>query len=290
MGALSALAEISYGPGASSITRKNGLRQIMVSAKVDKTRTVAGEVTAGLEKGVFRALKTLYPDIRIVLEGDAKRSAESFGSLSLWVPVSIMAMFVIIATMFRSYVQPLLVLAAIPFGLVGAVAGHFVMGHMLSILSVFGMVALAGVVVNDAIVLIERVNMNLARGMDFFEAVYQGGIRRFRAVMLTSISTIGGLSPLIFETSQHAQQLVPMGISLAFGVAFATVLTLVLIPCLFTIVNDIRWAMAWVLGKEDILRNQLEPAFCRGRDNQSLSPAGSRISTKKGDCLETQTL
>jgi multidrug efflux pump subunit AcrB len=258
------VADISYGPGFSTITRKNGFRQVMVSAKVDTEKIVAAEVMESFRGAFFKDLKTQYPGIRIVLEGDAKRSSESFASLYLWIPISIMGMFVIIATMFRSYVQPLLVLISIPFGLVGAVMGHFFMGKMLSLLSVFGMVALAGVVVNDAIVMIERVNMNLEEGMDFFDAVFQGGVRRFRAVMLTSISTVGGLLPLILETSQHAQQLIPMGISLAFGVAFATILTLLLIPCLLTIINDIRYAFTRLSGRTDIARNVLEPAFRRG--------------------------
>jgi len=105
--------------------------------------------------------------------------------------------------------------------------------------------------------------MNLAEGKAFFDALYQGGVRRFRAVMLTSISTIGGLMPLILETSQHAQQLIPMGISLAFGVAFATLLTLVLLPCFFTIVNDLRYGLAMLHGRKEIARNRLEPAFQR---------------------------
>ncbi|MDM8516856.1 efflux RND transporter permease subunit [Desulfobacterales bacterium HSG16] len=260
---LSAVANWSYAPGFSTINRKDGFRQIMVSAKVNIAKTVAGEVTSSLQGGLFKELKARYPDIRIVLAGDAKRSSESFGSLYVWVPISIMGMFAIIATMFRSYIQPFLVLFTIPFGLVGAVLGHFIMGHMLSMLSVFGMVALTGVVVNDAIVFIERVNMNLKEGMEFFEALFQGGVRRFRAVMLTSISTVGGLTPLILETSQHAQQLIPMGISLAFGVAFATVLTLLLLPCFYTIINDMRIGMAFLSGRESIDRQTLEPAFSR---------------------------
>ncbi|WDP90228.1 MAG: efflux RND transporter permease subunit [Desulfobacter sp.] len=272
---LSAVADMAYGPGPAAIVRKDGYRQIKVSANVDTAKIVAGEVISTLEKGVFKEIRAAYPDTAIVLDGDAKRSAESFGSLYLWVPVSIMAMFVIIAAIFRSYIQPFLIMLTIPFGLVGAVVGHLVMGHMLSMLSVFGMVALAGVVVNDAIVLIERVNMNLARGMEFFESVYQGGVRRFRAVMLTSISTVGGLLPLILETSQHAQQLIPMGISLAFGVAFATVLTLVLLPCLMVIINDIRYLFSGGFFNRNIRRNTLEPAFRRNADDGDLSlPAG----------------
>jgi multidrug efflux pump subunit AcrB len=257
------IADITYGPGFSTITRKDGLRQVIVSAKVDNSKITAGEVTHSLEQTLFKELKADYPNLLIRLEGDSKRSTETFGSLYLWIPISIMGMFVIIATMFRSYVQPLLVLFTIPFGLVGAVMGHFIMGYMLSLLSVFGMVALAGIVVNDAIVMIERINVNLEEGLLFFDAIFQGGGRRFRAVMLTSISTIGGLTPLILETSQHAQQLIPMAISLAFGVGFATILTLVLIPCLFTIVNDIRYGAARVKGRFPFYRNTLEPAFTR---------------------------
>jgi len=168
----------------------------------------------------------------------------------------------------------------IPFGLVGAILGHFVMGHMLSLLSVFGMVALSGVVVNDAIVLIERINMNLEQGMAFFESIFQGGVRRFRAVMLTSISTVGGLLPLILETSQHARQLIPMGISLAFGVAFATILTLVFLPCLIAIVNDIRFVFAGGFSDVNVSRRQLEPAFNRSKHQDSTTialPAGENL-------------
>lgn len=260
---LSSLADMSIEPGLSTITRKNGSRQVMVSAKVNTHIIVGGEVIDILKKSVFRDLENEYPDVNIILEGDAKRSAKSFGSLYLWVPISIMGMFMIIAAMFRSYIQPMLIIMIIPFGMAGAVLGHFIMGHMLSLLSVFGMVALSGVVVNDAIVLIERVNMNLAEGLEFFDALFQGGVRRFRAVMLTSISTIGGLLPLILETSQHAQQLIPMGISLAFGVAFATILTLLLLPCLYTIINDLRYGLAFVKGRKNISRNVLEPAYYR---------------------------
>jgi multidrug efflux pump subunit AcrB len=268
---LSAVADISYGSGASTITRKDGYRQIMVSAKVDNSKIVASEVTSSLQKGVFKEIRSQYPDVRIVLEGDAKRSSETFSGLFIWVPIAILGMFAIIATMFRSYIQPMLVLFTIPFGIVGAVVGHFVMGHMLSLLSVFGMVALTGVVVNDAIVLIERINMNLAEGMEFFDAIFKGGVRRFRAVMLTSISTVGGLLPLILETSQHAQQLIPMAISLAFGVAFATVLTLVMLPCLYTIVNDVRYGFAMLKGEKEVARNVLEPAFQRNDNNKIIS-------------------
>jgi len=271
---LESIAHIAFEPGYATITRKDGMRRITVSAKVDSTKVVAKEVIADLERAVFSGIRRDYPDMKIILEGDTKRSKETFGSLYLWIPVSLMGMYVIIATMFRSYVQPFLILTAIPFGLVGAVLGHFIMGHILSMLSIYGMVALAGVVVNDAIVLIERVNMNLAEGMEFFDALFQGGVRRFRAVMLTSLSTVGGLLPLISESSQYARQLIPMGISLAFGVAFATLLTLVLLPCLLTITNDIRYVLAGGLGQNRVYRNRIEPAFARNTIETEPHPQG----------------
>ncbi|MCG8563882.1 MAG: efflux RND transporter permease subunit [Desulfobacterales bacterium] len=276
---LSSVARVETGPGYATINRKNGFRQIKVSAKVDTAKIVAGEVTSRLQAEEFPGLLSRYPDVKISLEGDAKRQAESFGSLGIWIPISVMGMFIIIATMFRSYIQPLLILTTIPFGLVGAVIGHLIMGKMLSLLSVFGMVALTGVVVNDAIVLIERINMNLEEGMEFFPALYQGCARRFRAVMLTSISTIGGLIPLIIETNQYAQQLIPMGISLAFGVAFATLLTLLLLPCLFTMVSDLRSLVGRILRKPAKARHQLEPAFKRNRNNQPIHRSSHATDT-----------
>jgi multidrug efflux pump subunit AcrB len=142
--------------------------------------------------------------------------------------------------MFRSYAQPFVILFTVPFGIIGAIIGHLLLGFNLSIMSVFGMVALTGVVVNDAIVLIERVNGNIADGVPFFEAIIRGGARRFRAIFLTTLSTVGGLTPLIIETDLQARFLIPMAISIAAGVAFATVLTLVLIPSLLVILNDLR--------------------------------------------------
>ena len=281
---LTAVADIEFGPGPSAIIRKNGFRQIMISADVDTAEIVAGDVIQSLSKGIFKEISSRYPDVDIVLYGDAEQSSETFGSIALWGPVSVMIIFVMIAAMFRSYVQPFLILLTLPFGIVGAVWGHLVMGKMLSVLSVFGMVALAGVVVNDAIVLIERINMNLARGTGFFDSVFQGGLRRFRAVMLTSVSTVGGLLPLILDKSQQAQQLIPMGISLAFGVAFATVLTLVLLPCLLVIVNDIRFVFAGGLGPGKVFRNRLEPAFHRvaPETEPSAPAAGAGPGSGKG--------
>lgn len=165
---------------------------------------------------------------------------ESLGSLFVGYPLAILGMFIIVATMFRSYAQPFVILFTVPFGIIGAVLGHLLLGYDLSIMSVFGMVALTGVVVNDAIVLIECVNNNIAEGMPFFDAILSGSARRFRAIFLTSITTVGGLAPLIMETDLQAKGLIPMAISIAAGIAFATVLTLVLVPSLLALLSDLR--------------------------------------------------
>ena len=162
--------------------------------------------------------------------------------------------------MFRSYAQPIVIMFTVPFGIIGAVFGHLLMGYDLSIMSIFGMVALTGVVVNDAIVLIERINENFACGMPFFEAILQGGTRRFRAIFLTTLSTVGGLAPLIMETDFQAKFLIPMALSIAAGVAFATILTLVLIPSLLAILNDLRLVVHRIKHGQWPRRLDVEPA------------------------------
>jgi multidrug efflux pump subunit AcrB len=237
---LLSVADISFSPGYSTITRTNGLRRIAVSAELDTNKANANEIFAELDSNYFPDLKRRYPGLIVALQGEKKKMRESFESLYVGFPLAILGIFILIATMFRSYVQPFVIMFTIPFGIIGAVLAHPVLGFELSIMSIFGMVALTGVVVNDAIVLIERINENIAERMSFFDAVIEGGVRRFRAIFLTSLSTIGGLAPLIMETNLQARFLIPMALSLAAGVGFATVLTLVLIPSLLAILSDLR--------------------------------------------------
>jgi multidrug efflux pump subunit AcrB len=152
------------------------------------------------------------------------------------------------AVAFKSYLQPAIIMTAIPFGIVGAIGGHLLLGFELTMLSSFGIVALAGVVVNDSIVLIDAINGLVREGVPLREAVVKGGRMRFRAILLTTLTTFFGLTPLMLETSIQARFLIPMGISLAFGVAFATTITLVLIPALYIVLEDFRTAAGWVHG------------------------------------------
>jgi multidrug efflux pump subunit AcrB len=212
----------------------------VVSAGVDTNKANAAEIFAELTANYFPDLMRQYPGLKVAQQGEQKKMREAFTPLAVGYPMALLGIFIIIATIFRSYAQPLVIMFTVPFGMIGAILGHMAMGYNLTMISMFGMVALTGVVVNDAIVLIERVNENIAEGMPFFDAIIAGGARRFRAIALTSVSTVGGLAPLILETDFQARFLIPMALSLAAGVAFATVLTLVLVPSLLAILNDFR--------------------------------------------------
>jgi multidrug efflux pump subunit AcrB len=234
------VADIGYGPGFSSIKRTDGMRRVAVTAEVNDAKANANEIFNDMTAAYFPELQRKYPGLKISLQGEKKKMRESLGSLLFTYPLAMIGVFIIIATIFRSYMQPLVIMVTVPFGLIGAVFGHVLLGYDLSMMSMFGMVALSGVVVNDAIVLIECVNEFLARGVPFREALRQGGARRFRAIFLTTVTTVGGLMPLIIEKDMQAKFLIPMAISIAAGVAFATLLTLILIPCLLVILNDCR--------------------------------------------------
>jgi multidrug efflux pump subunit AcrB len=256
---LLSVADIKFSPGFSTITRTDGLRRIKVTAEVNNRQANSGEIFAELEKTIFREMKHDYPDVHLAMQGSKKSIRESFGTLKVGYPIAMLGIFVIIATIFRSYIQPFIILFTIPFGIIGAILAHLLFGYNLSMMSVFGMVALSGVVINDAIVLIERVNENLAGGMKFFDAIIQGGARRFRAIFLTSISTVGGLAPLIVETDMQAKFLIPMALSVAGGVILATGLTLILIPSLLVIMNDFRRIVAKGITGQWPTREEIEP-------------------------------
>jgi multidrug efflux pump subunit AcrB len=270
---LMSVTQIDYAPGYATITRTNGLRRVAVSADVDSSRANANEILAEMTTHYFPELQHHYPGLTVAVQGEQKKMRESFTSLEVGFPLAIIGIFIIIATMFRSYAQPFVIMFTVPFGIIGAILGHLIMGFDLSMLSIFGMVALTGVVVNDAIILIERINENIAEGMPFFEAILQGGARRFRAIVLTTLSTVGGLTPMIMETDLQARFLIPMAISLAAGVAFATLLTLVLIPSLMAILSDLRLLYHRLRHGHWVRRVTVEPAHDRHTDLLNTAPA-----------------
>lgn len=263
---LLSVAELTYAPGYATISRVDGMRRIIVSAGVDTGKANANEIIGELNANFFPELMSRYPGLLVAQQGEQKKMREAFNPLKVGYPLALLGIFIIIATIFRSYAQPVVIMFTVPFGIIGAIIGHLIMGYDLSIISIFGMVALTGVVVNDAIVLIERVNENLAEGMPFFDAILAGGARRFRAIFLTTASTVGGLAPLILETNFQARFLIPMALSLAAGVTFATALTLVLVPSLLAILSDFRLLTHRILKGRWPKRVAVEPARNRHVD------------------------
>jgi multidrug efflux pump subunit AcrB len=177
--------------------------------------------------------------VRYVLAGEQEEQRETLGGLAQGFLFALLAIYVLLAIPFRSYVQPLLVMAVIPFGFVGALLGHLAMGLDFTILSMFGMVALTGVVINDSLVMVDLINRRRdGRSLEY--AIREAGMARFRPVLLTSLTTFAGLAPLLAERSVQAQFLIPMAASLAFGVLFATVITLILVPVGYALLDDVQ--------------------------------------------------
>jgi multidrug efflux pump subunit AcrB len=235
---LSQAAAIEEGRGFSVINRSDRKRVINVTATVDSAGANAEEILADLQQTVLAELVADYPGLAYNLEGEEKERRDSMASMGQGFLLAIFAIYALLAIPFRSYSQPFLIMAAIPFGVVGAIAGHLLMGFNLSMLSIFGIVALSGVVVNDSLLLIDQVNRNRQAGIGKLQAVLDGGMRRFRPILLTSLTTFFGLVPMILETSVQAQFLIPMAISLGFGIMFATGITLILIPTLYMVLED----------------------------------------------------
>jgi multidrug efflux pump subunit AcrB len=154
--------------------------------------------------------------------------------------MALLVIYAMLAIPFNSFIQPLIIMISIPFGIVGAVLGHLIMGYSLSVMSMFGVVALSGVVINDSLVLMDFANRKRQEGEGCLDAIHHAGIHRFRPILLTTLTTFGGLAPIIFETSRQARFLIPMALSLGFGILFATVITLILVPCLYLVVEDLR--------------------------------------------------
>mgnify|MGYP001088903546 FL=1 len=235
----SQVAEVSMAQGYTTIERAQRLRVIKVTADVDETQINANEVRTALAADFLPRLKSRFYGLRYNIEGEGKEQKEAFGDVIKGFGMALLGIYALLAIPFRSFTQPFIVMAAIPFGFVGALLGHLLMGFNLSILSLFGMVGLAGVVVNDALVLVYAANRLHRQGRDPSSAVTAAGALRFRAVLLTSLTTFAGLTPMLLEKSVQAQFLIPMAVSLGFGVLFSTLITLLLVPCGFMIHKDV---------------------------------------------------
>jgi multidrug efflux pump subunit AcrB len=240
--------------GFASIQRVDRRRTVNVTADVDEETTNANEVLTSLQRDVLPRITADHPGVQWRLAGEQEEQRETLGGLARGFGIALMLIYVLLAVPFRSYVQPLVIMAAIPFGLVGAVLGHLLLGLDLTILSGFGIVALTGVVVNDSLVMLDFINRSFRGGEPLEKAIREAGMARFRPILLTSLTTFAGLTPLLLEQSLQAQFLIPMAVSLAFGVLFATAITLLLVPVLYAIYQDATVGLAKLVGKEEGVR------------------------------------
>ena len=233
------VAAVTPGRAYSVINRVNRKRTITVISDIDESIANASVIVADLQAHFLPALTARYPGLTYDFEGQEKRTRESLHSIKSGYLLAMMGIFLLLASQFRSYIQPVIIMTAIPFGLIGAVLGHLIMGIEFTIVSIFGIVALSGIVVNDSLILIDFINRAVRDGMDVNHAVIESGRARFRPVLLTSVTTVAGLFPLLLERSFQAQFLIPMAVSICFGLIAATILTLLYVPSLYLIVQDI---------------------------------------------------
>ncbi len=234
------VASVETGRGASSITRVNRRRAIHVTATLDESVTSAGAVLAALAADVMPAVVRDHAGVRYSFEGSQADQEAVIGSLQVGFPLALFVIFALLAIPLESYVQPLIIMGAIPFGFVGAVGGHIVMDENVTMLSIMGIVALSGVVVNDSLVMVDFINRRRRQGGSLLAAVQEAGAARFRPILLTSITTFAGLAPLLLEQGAQADWLKPMAVSLAFGVLFATFITLVMVPAAYLVLDDVE--------------------------------------------------
>jgi multidrug efflux pump subunit AcrB len=243
------IAKVTQGRAYTTIQRRNGKRTITVECDVTPI-SETNQVLATMQDDVLPKLLRDFPGLAYSFEGRQADMRDAMTTMKWGFSAVLIGIYVLLAIPFKSYLQPLIVMFAIPFGIIGAVLGHKIMGYDLSVISLFGIVALAGVVVNDSLVMVDYANNRRLEGDDSYTAITQAGIRRFRPIMLTTVTTFGGLAPMIMETSRQARFMIPMAISLGYGILFATVITLVIVPCLYMIVEDYLAFVKFIFGAQ----------------------------------------
>ena len=243
------VAEAELGRGFATIRRSDRMRVVNVTADVDRRVTTANDVLNDLQAGPLPRILADYSSLSYSLEGEQREQSRALTGLFSGLALALLVIYALLAVPLRSYSQPLIIMSVIPFGLVGAIAGHLIRGIDLCFMSVVGIVALSGVVVNASLVLVHNVNARRASGLSIRDALMAAGVGRFRPIVLTSLTTFAGLTPLMLERSVQAQFLIPMAVSLAFGVIFATGITLLVVPCGYLVLEDLRRAWRRARGR-----------------------------------------
>lgn len=265
------VADYSIERGEISINHLDGKREIRVDSDLKDPSTSATDMMAEIKSDLLPIMKERYPSVNAIFEGQNREAEKTSGSAAAVLPIILFLIFVIIAFTFRSIDQPIALILMVPFSLIGVAWGHWIHGFPINVLSFLGIIALIGIIVNDGLVLISKFNVYLKRGMTYDDAIIAAGKSRFRAIFLTSITTIAGLSPLIFETSRQAQFLIPMAISIAYGIGLATVLTLVMLPLMLKLSNDIKRIWIWYTTGKKPSAEEVEGAVIelKSEDNES---------------------
>jgi len=258
---LKELATYEIQRGEISINHLDGKREIRVDADLVDPKESAADIVADIRDRVIPEMQTRYSSISALYEGQNREASKVQNSAKAVFPIILLLIYVVIAFTFRSYSQPFLLLVMIPFSLIGVAWGHYIHDFPVNILSLLGIIALIGIVVNDGLVFISKFNGYLKEGMSYNDAILEAGSSRFRAIFLTSITTVAGLAPLIFETSLQAQFLIPMAISIAYGISIATVLTLIMLPMLLSASNILKVHAYWLWKGTKPSRESVERAI-----------------------------
>jgi multidrug efflux pump subunit AcrB len=261
----SEIATYKIERGDVAINHLEGKREIQLTADLKSPDDSAADVLDDIRSRIMPKISSKYPTVSAVYEGQNREASKTINSMKLVGPIILLLIYMVIAFTFRTYSQPLLLMIMIPFSLIGVAFGHWVHGFMINILSWLGIVALIGIMVNDGLVLIGKFNGYLKEGMTFNDALIQAGKSRFRAIFLTSLTTIAGLAPLLLEGSRQAQFLKPMAVSISYGIGIATVLTLVMLPLLLSVSNSVKVFLKWMRTGNDITKEEVERAIIESK-------------------------
>jgi multidrug efflux pump subunit AcrB len=255
------LATYTIERGTVNINHLDGQREFRVESALSSPNGSAPAYLAQIREDILPEIFTKYPSVSARYEGQQKESQKTQDSSKTVMPLILFLIVLTITFTFRSLVQTIVIMLLIPLSLTGVAWGHYLHGMPMSILSFLGVVALIGIIVNDSLVLVSKYNTNVKSGQSVYDAIYNAGISRFRAIFLTTVTTVAGLGPLIFETSFQAQFLIPMAVSIAYGISYATMLTLVVLPSMMALVNDARVNIKYVWTGTRPTRESVEPAI-----------------------------
>ena len=251
--------------GDIAINHLAGKREIQITADLKDLSASETDILDNIKTNIMPEILSKYSTVTPMYEGQSREAKKTTDSLNLVGPIILLLIYMVIAFTFRSYSQPILLIIMIPFSMIGVIWGHYFHDFSIGILSFLGIIALIGIMVNDGLVLIGKFNNYLREGMKFDDALIKAAQSRFRAIFLTSLTTVAGLAPLIFEKSRQAQFLIPMAISIAYGIAIATVLTLVMLPMMLSVSNGIKTRIKWLITNREVTREEVERAIIESK-------------------------